>query len=358
MSLRIVDADAHVIETPKTFSYIDGNHKRYRPVLLQPTDTGDTIQTQGGVDTTKTYWLVDGQVWSGTRNQDYNETTAGQREMTDIEGRLAHMDQMGIDAQVLYPTFFLSIKTESPEWEWALARSYNRWLADVWKQSNNRLRWVAIPPLRSMDKVRDELKFCKDNGACGIFLVGMECDRELDDPYFYPLWEAAQELDLAACIHSGNHSGAFMDLYKNSSTRFMTNRTSASAPSIPSSCATSRRSSRACAGASSSSAPRGCLTPSITPSSATGRTSTGPTGIRPAFSSATTSTCACQVTDDLPYIIDKVGEDNLVIGTDYGHHDQATEIDVMRKIRDEGTLPAQVVDKILDANARRLYGLA
>ena len=57
------------------------------------------------------------------------------------------------------------------------------------------------------------------------------------------------------------------------------------------------------------------------------------------------------------YIVKQVGEDNLVIGTDYGHHDQATEIDAICKLRDEGTLPANVVDKILDANARALYGL-
>jgi predicted TIM-barrel fold metal-dependent hydrolase len=63
------------------------------------------------------------------------------------------------------------------------------------------------------------------------------------------------------------------------------------------------------------------------------------------------------MTDDLPYIISKVGDDNLVIGTDYGHHDQATEIDAMRLMRDEGKLPEQTVNKILDANARAFYGL-
>ncbi|MEX2643314.1 MAG: amidohydrolase family protein [Acetobacterales bacterium] len=357
MALRVVDSDAHVIETPQTFSYMEADQKRYQPVLLKPADADDTIETQGGEQRTKLYWLVDGQVWTGTRNQGYNETTAGQREMTDIEGRLAHMDQMGVDVQVLYPTFFLTIKTESPDWEWALSRSYNRWLADVWSKSNNRLRWAAIPPLRSMDKVRDELKFAKDNGAVGVFLVGMECDRELDDPYFYPLWEAAQELDLAACIHSGNHSAAFMDLYKNSSTRFMTNRNVG-------------------VGAFHSLIMRDI--PQKFPGMRWGFVEFSASWLPYAINYTELSYwknfnkpdweskdllkrnniyCACQVTDDLPYILDKVGEDNLIIGTDYGHHDQAPEIDVMRKIREDGTLPAHVVDKILDGNARRLYGL-
>jgi hypothetical protein len=48
---------------------------------------------------------------------------------------------------------------------------------------------------------------------------------------------------------------------------------------------------------------------------------------------------ACQVSEDLPYLVSKVGSDNLVVGTDYGHNDTA------------------IVDKILDGNARALYGL-
>lgn len=357
MTLRIVDADAHVIETPKTFSYMEKNQQRYRPILLRPTEVDDTIETQGGKQTTKDYWLVDGKVWSGTRNQDYNETTAGQREMTDIEGRLAHMDQMGVDVQVLYPTFFLSVKTENPDWDWALARSYNRWLADVWKQSNNRLRWVAIPPLRSMERVRDELKFCKDNGACGVFLVGLEADRELDDPYFYPLWEAAQELDLAAAIHSGNHSATFMELYKNSVTRFMTNRSTGVAAfhslimrDIPKKFPGVRW---GFVEFSASWLPYAINYTELS----YWKNKNAPDWESTGLLKDNNIYVACQVTDDLPYIIDKVGEDNLVIGTDYGHHDQATEIDVMRKIRDEGSLPARAVDKILDANARALYGL-
>lgn len=75
-----------------------------------------------------------------------------------------------------------------------------------------------------MKKLRDELSYCKDPGACGIFMVGLECDKEIDDPYFYPLWEIAGDLDMVICVHSGNHSQTFVDLYSRS--RFMTNRSS------------------------------------------------------------------------------------------------------------------------------------
>jgi predicted TIM-barrel fold metal-dependent hydrolase len=356
MSLKIVDSDAHVIETLRTFGYMEKGQEKYRPVLLN-SSPDDTIDTQGGKARNKEYWLVDGNVWSPTRNQGYDETTPGQREMTDIKGRLAHMDQMGIDVQVLYPTYFLSSKTENPDCEGALIRSYNRWLADIWKKSDNRLRWVGIPPLRSMQKVADELRFCKDNGACGIFLVGIENDRELDDPYFYPLWEIAQELDLAACIHSGIHSATYMNLFRNSSTRFMSNRS----PGVGAFHALIMRD-----------------IPQKFPKMRWGfvefSASWVPYAINytelsywknrnnPSWNSAdllkrNNIYVACQMTDDLPYIISKVGDDNLVIGTDYGHHDQATEIDAMRLMRDEGKLPEQTVNKILDGNARALYGL-
>ncbi|MEE8517130.1 MAG: hypothetical protein V3T02_10875, partial [Alphaproteobacteria bacterium] len=66
---------------------------------------------------------------------------------------------------------------------------------------------------------------------------------------------------------------------------------------------------------------------------------------------------AVQVTDDLATIVEHTGEDHLVIGTDYGHHDTSSEIAALRLIRDDGKLDAHIVDKMLDANPRALYAL-
>ena len=65
----------------------------------------------------------------------------------------------------------------------------------------------------------------------------------------------------------------------------------------------------------------------------------------------------CQTDDDLEYILGYAGEDSLVIGTDYGHSDNASEIEALRKLRREGNLTPQVINKILDDNPRALYAL-
>ena len=66
---------------------------------------------------------------------------------------------------------------------------------------------------------------------------------------------------------------------------------------------------------------------------------------------------ACQVTDDLDYILKYAGETQLVVGTDYGHADTSTEIEALRKLSSDGKVSEDVAAKILEDNARTLYGL-
>ena len=47
----------------------------------------------------------------------------------------------------------------------------------------------------------------------------------------------------------------------------------------------------------------------------------------------------------------------MVIGTDYGHSDNASEIEALRRIREQGKIKAAVVEKILSDNPCALYGL-
>ena len=64
-----------------------------------------------------------------------------------------------------------------------------------------------------------------------------------------------------------------------------------------------------------------------------------------------------QLSDDIPAIIDAVGDDNLIIGTDYGHNDTATDILALQRLGNENGINQASVDKILEDNPKRLYGL-
>jgi predicted TIM-barrel fold metal-dependent hydrolase len=66
---------------------------------------------------------------------------------------------------------------------------------------------------------------------------------------------------------------------------------------------------------------------------------------------------ACQTDDDLPYVLSYAGDDNIMIGSDYGHADTASEIIALQKLRSSGEIEPSVIDKILCANPARFYGL-
>jgi predicted TIM-barrel fold metal-dependent hydrolase len=66
---------------------------------------------------------------------------------------------------------------------------------------------------------------------------------------------------------------------------------------------------------------------------------------------------SAQTDDDFPYILRYGGEDNLVIGTDYGHTDASSEVDAIIVFRGNHSISDDTKRKILDANPRELYGL-
>src|SRR5947207_8486443 len=77
-------------------------------------------------------WFVDGVYVGKVRNVGH-DTSKESREMEDLEARLKHMDELGVDIQVLYPTIFLRPYNKRPELELAVTRSYNRWLVGICK---------------------------------------------------------------------------------------------------------------------------------------------------------------------------------------------------------------------------------
>jgi uncharacterized protein len=333
-----IDADAHVIESEQTWGYI--GRDELRPLLVAPS---------GG---RRQYWLIDGRVFHRGVNVN-RELPEAIREMRDVAGRLRHMDELGIDVQVLYPSLFLRPLTSKPEVEEAICHSYNQWLIDICSKAEGRLRWVATVPLMNIESAVAEARFAKANGACGIFSRGLIDDKCLSNPFFFPLYEEAERLDLPICVHASTGNFDWVQLFEGESgfARFKVPVLSAfhsivhdgipqkfpklrfgfievRAQWIPyMAIELARRFER----------DSRKNTQSI---------------IRDNHIYVT-----CQTDDDLPYVLKYSGEDNIVIGSDYGHADTSAEIEALRKLKQQGEVERRVIDKILYDNAKALYGL-
>ncbi len=355
-----VDADAHVVESSHTWDYLTPSENKYRPALFKPED-----------DTQKAHWVIDGKIrglFRFTFSADdlvkksqaigRNMTTSmATRDLEDVAARIRHMDDLGIDVQVVYPSIFLDQCTERPDTDVALCGAYNRWMADVWKQGKGRLRWLATLPLLSMPDALDQLKFAKENGACGIFMRPLEGPRHVTDPYFFPLYEEASRMNFCIGLHQSNGNwdvvsklanpdgsrdffnqyrifnvGAFFKLVNSGlpkmfpKLRFGFIETAASW--IPWVIYELRR-----------------------------RMDTVKSRLPDNLMEEYRIYVTCQVGDDVPYLLNHTGPTAMMIGTDYGHADSSTELDALTTLKNSGGISPETHRKIVEDNPRAFYGL-
>lgn len=352
--MRAIDADAHIDETDQTWEYLDEADRKYKPISFELTD-GEPIGPQDG--RRHRLWLISGNArLRRFRSDKATGTTRETRELLDVDARLRHMDELGIDVQVLFPTTFLHTVTDRPEVELALCKTYNRWLADRTSSSERRLRWVAQAPLLSMEEVGAVLRFARDHGACGVMKRGIECgSRAASDPYFFPLYEEAERLDLPICFHQGTGD-----------------------PDASNTVFTARVANLNVLSAFSELA--GAHVPDQFPKLRFGFIETGASWIpylikelgmrgraertgydfREDLLAHNRFYVTCDTEDDIPYLLTFGAENNLMIGTDYVHSDPSAEMGAhaaVMKMADAGRISREAATRIVSENARAFYGV-
>ena len=356
--MPIVDADTHVDENDDTWSFLLPEHERYRPLTVVPPDGYvDPALAPKGYNR---FWSIDGALRIRRNRDDVRTgTTVETRELTDVAARLRDMDALGVDVQVMYPTLFLTTVSAKPDVEYALVRAYNRWLGARSDESGGRLRWVGVPPVLSMERVAEEIEWGKAHGACGVFKRGVEAGaRSASDPYFFPLYDAASELDMPVCVHIAAGDPAITDTLLSHLTMYNFSLSPIDAFV-----------SMVLAGI-----------PARFPKLRVGFIETMASWVPYAMAELQARHersgwmgafelgrdlmrqgrfyVACQTHEDLPYILRYTSEDNLVLGTDYTHADQSAELEAHAILRRREDIPAAVVEKVLDDNPTRFYGLA
>jgi uncharacterized protein len=360
--VRIIDADTHVDETEDTWAFLEEAEQDVMPTTGYPSNPDPSRpQTR--------YWLIDSHRQPRfTRNDEKTRSTVATRELLDVEARLHAMDEMGVDTQVMYPTLFLVGVSERPEVDKALRRSYNRWLAQRSDRSHGRLRWVCLPPYSDIEASIKELRFAKDHGAVGVMKKGdREAGKWPNDSYFFPLYEEAERLDMPICFHIGSGVPDFTPAREFSYGRFI--KLGLPVPHAFHSLilhAVPDKFPKLRWGFIESGAGwvpyvlydlrRRLVKREISTTAQLEPTYEVPEDVlrRNRFY------VTILVDEDLPYIIQHTGEDNLLIGSDYSHGDSSNEMDFPKLLQaraDRGEITQSAVQKILSDNPRTFYAL-
>jgi uncharacterized protein len=360
--LLVIDADAHVIETERTWDYLEPAEQSFRPRLFaSPDEPGQQ------------YWVIENKIrgfrFPTLTEQQLQEmskragrdvtTPQAAREVDDVGLRLQHLDALGIDIQVLHNTLWIEQVAGHPDIEAALCRSWNRWMAEVWQQGQGRLRWSCVVPTMMLDEAITQLRTAKSNGAVAVCMRPLEGQRSMVDPYFYPLYEEASRLDLAMAVHIANGSPTYCDLYRHLPGTLRTHGFALfRVPTVV-----------ACYELLMSEVPQvfpnlrwGFIEASaqwvpwicneiVRRYQAEGRRC--PDDVLHAYRIYVT----CQTDDDIPWLLKYAGDHSLIIGTDYGHTDPSSELDAISVLKAQAGISQETKDRILYHNPMALYHL-
>lgn len=220
---KIVDADCHVIEPfemweeylepefksrapykEQNIEYSDSSHQVIRLDLFEPPIKN--MKIEGEI----IYHNISDAVWAeGIKAmiRDYkNYGTTG----TDPSSQVQAIARMGVDVCFLYPTvglWLFAIDSMDPQLAGALTRAYNNWLRDFCSYNPQVLRGVGAINMHDPSEMVPELQRIASWGWKAVFLRPNPVKgRLLSDPAYEPFWTECERLKIAVGLHEGAHS--------------------------------------------------------------------------------------------------------------------------------------------------------
>jgi len=377
--MRVIDADGHVFEPEGMFAHLEEEFYPRRPVVLRlPTDT-----EYGDVNSV---WLIEGKLFPkipgsgqtlfflpGSERSLKGGASVGDQTLEDVDARLVGLDRFHIDEQVVFPTMFLVSGIEDVQLESALFRAYNTYMSEACSRTRGRLKWAALVPFRDPEAAVQEVRRASDLGAAGMFSLGVLFDRQLSDPTFFPIYKAASERDLPLCVHLGWGAPAATQLFSQYSffcsamipviwgfTFIMTSGLLGRFPKlrvgfietgaewVPYTINQVRRSYQP---------PTVLRDRAIQGERRRLRSSINRDLYRdPAeWFREGRAFVTCELDEDLPYLLEYVGEDALMLSSDYPHGDPSADETYVEKLGLRDDIPDRVKAKLLGENAARFY---
>ena len=127
--------------------------------------------------------------------------------------RLALMDELGVDRSLMFPTLASLLEErmrDDPELTHAAIHALNEWMYEEWTFNyENRIFATPVITLPIVDRALEELAWVLERGAKTVLIrpapvPGYRGSRSFGYPEFDPFWEAVQEADILVSMHSSD----------------------------------------------------------------------------------------------------------------------------------------------------------
>jgi predicted TIM-barrel fold metal-dependent hydrolase len=225
--LPVIDADAHKLENPLVLrDYIEPEYRDRIGLVVdslgdQRAKVIDANPVTGKADYLRMFPQPQGLGKGGFRNL-HPDTTLG---AMFNKVRVQHMDQEGIDVQVIYGTLNLIFSSLlDKDLAIALCKAYNSYIAEDCRGYDKRLKAIGVLPLQDVDAAVAEMYRCVNElGLIGVAVAPnmpiphpkapdafpeIRTGKAISHPDFRPILQAAVDLDIALGIHGG--PGSYM----------------------------------------------------------------------------------------------------------------------------------------------------
>jgi predicted TIM-barrel fold metal-dependent hydrolase len=143
------------------------------------------------------------------RNQELYRDHARRGWGPDVQ--IEAMDREGIDVAVLFPSRGLSVLTHpdrEPRFAAAIARAYNDWMFDFCRTDTTRLLGAGMISVFDIkDAVEETRRAVEELKFRAVFIrSNIVNGKSWHDPYYEPLWNALEALDIPVGFHEATGS--------------------------------------------------------------------------------------------------------------------------------------------------------
>lgn len=143
--------------------------------------------------------------------------TASTARAGSAEDWIAFLDRAHVERTVLFTSEGLSVGfIQRPKYAAAVCRAYNDYVYDRYARVDDRLHPMALIPMQDPREAAKELRRAVGElGFPGAMIPSTGLPLHLGHEYYFPVYEAAAELDCVLGVHGGSNAGSGIDTFTN-----------------------------------------------------------------------------------------------------------------------------------------------